>query len=125
MGEHEEHRLRDEMADWNNDRLIAKTVKSTGLAADIAARQILEDRRAKREAKRFHITVAIGLIGLVLSAVAAWFAWKAIPEVPSILPAARQPPASVPSGIHNIAISPRSKTDEIQRQEIHPKAYGH
>ena len=45
MGEDEERRLRIEMADWDDARLIAKTLKAPGLADDIAARQILEERR--------------------------------------------------------------------------------
>ena len=52
MGEHEERRLRQEMADWDDDRLIAKTVKTPGLAEDIAARQILEERRRNAESSR-------------------------------------------------------------------------
>ena len=52
MGEDAERRLRAKMANWDDSLLIAKTVKSPGLAEDIAARQILEERRRKAESDR-------------------------------------------------------------------------
>ena len=52
MGEDAERKLRAELADWDESRLIAKTVKAPGLAEDIAARQILEERRRKAESGR-------------------------------------------------------------------------
>jgi hypothetical protein len=47
MGEQEENRFRIEMSDWDDVRLVAKAIKSPGLAAGIAAQQILHERRQR------------------------------------------------------------------------------
>lgn len=53
MGEQEEDRFRAEMADWDDARLVAKTIKSPGLAAGIAAQQILHERHQKISESRY------------------------------------------------------------------------
>ena len=111
MGEDAERRLRIEMADWDESRLIAKTVKAPSLAEDVAARQLLAERQVSREARRFHITIIIGVIGLSLSAAAAWFAWKAIPPTIELSPSTAQPSSSAPFGAHTSA---SSSTPQIQ-----------
>jgi hypothetical protein len=122
MGEEAERRLRLEMDHWDDDRLIAKSIKSPGFAEDIAARQILEKRRVKREARRFHITSAFGLIGLALSAAAAWFAWKAIPEVPANSTGSWQLPESVPSGDHMSLSSPTPQSQPAPLNRAWPSS---
>lgn len=52
IGEHEERRLLGEMSAWEDSRLIAVTLKQPGLAAGIAAQQILDARKRALEIDR-------------------------------------------------------------------------
>ena len=52
MGAEAERRSRSEMADWTDSQLLTAIAKAPGLAAGIAAQQILEERKAQdRDAK--------------------------------------------------------------------------
>lgn len=120
MGEDAEQRLRVEMANWDEPQLIAKTVKAPGLAADIAARQILAYRQKSKETRRFQITVAIGIISISLSALAAWFAWKAIPQKLEPTSPTPEPAASAPSGTHTSASPSKPQIQSIPSSAIEP-----
>ena len=52
MGAEAERRSRSEMADWTDSQLLTAIAKVPGLAAGIAAQQILAERKAQdRDAK--------------------------------------------------------------------------
>lgn len=56
MGEHEEERLRAEMSDWSDSKLIAAEIKEAAYARGIAARAILNQRRhVKEDAKHAEV----------------------------------------------------------------------
>ncbi len=56
MGESEENRLRAEMESWSNEKLIAASKKSPGVAIGIAAEQLLSERSRKEKAAQ-HIDI--------------------------------------------------------------------
>ena len=110
MGEHEELRLRAEMADWEDARLIAKVAKAPGLAAGIAAQQILDERNRSSATERhaelldevrtphWSITPSFVLLVItsVLSLVAVVLAALALPQVQQSLWPASSTQASSP-----------------------------
>ncbi len=97
-GDEEEKKCRAEMAEWSEDQLIAKSAKEPGLAPDIAARQILEERRRILEKKRFSTGMFIGIAGVLFSALAAWLAWKALPQAVEPQPVPAAPAVNKPHG---------------------------
>ena len=141
MGEHEERRLRDEMADWSDSKLTAAEIKEPGFARGIAARQIQARRRANgevskhkellREIKTPHWSVTpsfvLLVITLLLSLAAVVLAALALPQVQLLLwpssPTQASAPGSQPAQNHSRPESRNSARTQPRMQSASAPAF--
>ena len=136
MGEHEERRLRAEMADWSDSKLTAAEIKEPAFARGIAAKQILGERRAKdaalkhaellREIRNPHWSVTPSFVLLVvtslLSLVAVVLAALALPQVQQVFWPTQSAQASAPSSLPAPRNSPPESSSSRRAPQGTPAA---